>query len=91
MSDKDQDLQLAFSSDRVLIYKLGRIESLLEEVKDNQEKHSIADAVFHADIEKRTSSLERTRAYAFGIIAAMTFIGTIITNFLSHYIGMPRA
>jgi hypothetical protein len=79
------------SRDDVVLYKLGRIESLLDAVKDNQEKHAATDELFHAAMEKRTASLERSRSYAFGIIATISVIGTVLTNFMSRYMGFPHA
>lgn len=89
MSDKDDRLQFEFSQDRVLIYKLGRIESLLEEVKANQESHAALDQLFHAEINKRVGSLERTRAYGFGFVAVLGFIVTVVTNFLAKWVPHP--
>lgn len=79
------------TKDDIIIYKLGRIEALLTELQIDTAASQVAQASVNKDIEKRTASLERTRAYALGIIAAISVFGTLITNFLSRYIGMPHA
>lgn len=80
MPQSDNPFDFNLDRDDIVIYKLGKIETLLTEVKINQEAHAAADLVFHKDIEVRTSKLERKWAWASGIAAGVSFVVTVIFN-----------
>lgn len=69
-------------SEQVVIYKLGKIEATLEEIKINQLSTAAAATLFQTATNKRLDSLEKTRDWAIGVVGAISFLITIVGNFI---------
>jgi len=68
--------------DDIIIYKLGQIESKLDQQAALLALNMSDAKVFNKDIEVRTRSLETSRAYNHGIAAVISLIATSALNFL---------
>lgn len=66
----------------VIIFKLGRLEALLGEIQIQL----AANALVLSDANKRISSLERSRSYAYGLVATVAAIITITVNALARFV-----
>jgi hypothetical protein len=72
-----------------VLYKLGRIEASLDEIKVSQADlkttmtaHSVSDAANFDKHDKRLRSLENTRTRALGFIAAVATVSPMLAHWI---------
>lgn len=83
MSDNFDEPSFNFNEKSVIIYKLGRIESMLTEVNSRLGAQSIDQA----RNDTRLNKLETRWAWASGIAASVSFIVTVLANFFYRKLG----
>lgn len=69
------DEEKGFSRDELIVYKLGRIETVLTELKDNT-KETIKD------LETRLSKLEKLKYWGMGAMAVIGVVASFLKDFL---------
>ena len=67
-----------------VIYKLGRIESLLEEQNKGLLAHMLEDEKLFGETINRVNSLERSRSYGLGIVTILSSAIALIANFVFY-------
>lgn len=67
-----------FEQQSLIIYKLGRIESMLAEMAIQ----NAATSVVLADTTKRVSKIENRMSWGAGVVAGISFITSVVMNFL---------
>jgi len=61
-------------------YKLGQIDGKIDLLLEAIKAHVIADEEKHAEVDKKISSLERSRAWTLGAGGAIAFVVSMIAN-----------
>ena len=76
-----------FDREGTVIYKLGQIEGKLDAISLLFATHVAQDAVFKKELSDRVSSLEKSRTWVLGAVAAISLAITSASQFIWKAVG----